>query len=140
MLLTLTATTAPARDLGYLLHKHPNRLQSFHLPFGKAYVFYTQADEERCTAALLLDIDPVGLVRGRATAAETGGPLDAYVNDRPYAASSFLSVAIARVLGAALSGRSENAELAVREMCLSARLVRFAAAARMICRADYSPH
>lgn len=120
MLLTLTSTTAPARDLGYLLRKHPDRLQSFDLPFGKAHVFYPEADQERCTAAMLLDVDPVGLVRGRATATEGGGLVDAYVNDRPYAASSFLSVAIARVLGAALGGRSDNEELAAREMRLSA--------------------
>jgi 3' terminal RNA ribose 2'-O-methyltransferase Hen1 len=120
MLLTLTSTTAPARDLGYLLRKHPDRLQSFDLPFGKAYVFYPEADQERCTAAILLDIDPVGLVRGRSTATESGGLVDAYVNDRPYAASSFLSVAIARVLGAALGGRSDSEELAARTMQLSA--------------------
>ena len=120
MLLTFTSTSAPARDLGYLLRKHPDRLQSFDLPFGKAHVFYPQADQDKCTAAMLLDVDPVGLVRGRATATAGGGLVDAYVNDRPYAASSFLSVAIARVLGAALGGRSENEELAAREMQLSA--------------------
>lgn len=122
MLLTLTSATRPARDLGYLLHKHPERLQTFDLPFGKAHVFYPEADDDQCTAAMLLDVDPIGLVRGRATATESGGPLEAYVNDRPYVASSFLSVAIARVLGAALGGRSENAELATREMCLSATI------------------
>ena len=108
MLLTITYTNPPATDLGYLLHKNPARVQSFELAFGMAHVFYPEASEERCVAALLLDIDPVGLVRGRK-----GGPsgegraLEQYVNDRPYVASSFLSVAIGEVFGTALSGRSQ---------------------------------
>ena len=122
VLLTLTSTTAPARDLGYLLRKHPDRLQSFDLPFGTAQIFYPEATDERCTAAILLDIDPVGLVRGRPSAAESSGLIDAYVNDRPYVASSLLSVAIARVLGAALGGRSDRPELAERELQLEATL------------------
>jgi len=65
MLLTITTTHPPATDLGYLLHKHPARRQSFELSFGQAHIFYPEATEERCTAALLLDVDPVGLVRGR---------------------------------------------------------------------------
>ena len=120
MLLTLTSTTVPARDLGHLLRKHPDRLQTFALGFGAAHVFYPEATGDRCTAALLLDVDPVGLVRGRPTSTDDGGLVDAYVNDRPYVASSFLSVAIARVLGAALGGRSEPAELAARELALQA--------------------
>jgi 3' terminal RNA ribose 2'-O-methyltransferase Hen1 len=99
MLLTITTTHQPATDLGYLLHKHPERVQEFNLAFGKAHVFYTEATDERCTAALLLDIDPIGLVRGKGDFA-----LAQYVNDRPYAASSFLSVAIADVYRTALSG------------------------------------
>lgn len=102
MLLTITNERAPATDLGYLLHKNPARAQTFDLPFGKAHVFYPEASPERCTAALLLDVDPVGLVRGR------GRALRQYVNDRPYAASSFLSVAISRVFGSALSGKSRD--------------------------------
>jgi len=65
MLLTITTTHSPATDLGYLLHKHPEHVQSFELSFGQAHVFYPEADAHRCTAALLLDIDPIGLVRGR---------------------------------------------------------------------------
>lgn len=119
MLLTISTTHRPARDLGYLLHKNPDRRQSFDLPFGQAHVFYPQADEERCTAALLLDIDPVGLVRG-SIATRT---LFQYVNDRPYVASSFLSVAISRVFGTALGGRSkERPQLAERPIPLEARL------------------
>mgnify|MGYP003577428537 CR=1 FL=1 len=54
MLLTITLERAPATDLGYLLHKHPERVQEFSLPFGSAHVFYPAATDERCTAALLL--------------------------------------------------------------------------------------
>ncbi len=106
MLLTITTTCRPATDLGYLLHKHPDRLQEFDLGFGTARVFYPEADETRCTACLLLDIDPVSLVRGKGP--EAGGLLDQYVNDRPYVASSFLSVAISQVFGSALQGRCKD--------------------------------
>ena len=108
MLLTITTTHQPATDLGYLLHKNPSRLHSFALSFGEAHVFYPEASSERCTAALLLDVDPVGLVRNRRGPAGEGGTLEQYVNDRPYVASSFLSVAISRVLSSALGGRSKG--------------------------------
>ncbi|HET9211598.1 MAG TPA: 3' terminal RNA ribose 2'-O-methyltransferase Hen1 [Thermoanaerobaculia bacterium] len=117
MLLTLRTTHVPATDLGFLLHKHPDRVQTFELPFGAAHVFYPEATETACTAALLLDVDPVGLVRG------AGGTIDQYVNDRPYVASSFLAVAIARVLGTALGGRCERRpELAASPLPLEARI------------------
>jgi 3' terminal RNA ribose 2'-O-methyltransferase Hen1 len=117
MLLTLRTTHVPATDLGFLLHKHPDRVQTFELPFGAAHVFYPEATETACTAALLLDVDPVGLVRG------AGGTIDQYVNDRPYVASSFLAVAIARVLGTALGGRCERMpELASSPLPLEARI------------------
>ena len=120
MLLTITTTHQPATDLGYLLAKNPARAHSFELAFGRTHVFYPEADEQRCTAALLLDIDPVGLVRGRG---EGSGLLDQYVNDRPYVASSFLSVAIAEVFGSALNGRSrERPELAATPIPLAAFL------------------
>jgi len=123
MLLTITSTTEPATDLGYLLHKNPSRLQSFDLPFGQAHVFYPEASNERCTMALLLDVDPVALVRNRRGPAGEGGTLDQYVNDRPYVASSFLSVAIARVFGSALAGRSKGRpELTNVQMPLEARI------------------
>jgi 3' terminal RNA ribose 2'-O-methyltransferase Hen1 len=108
VLLTLSTTHRPSTDLGYLLHKHPDRAQSFSLPFGEARVFYPEASEERCTAALLLDIDPVGLVRrGRETA---GFALAEYVNDRPYVASSFMSVALVKVFGSAMAGTCKGFE------------------------------
>src|SRR5215510_6811107 len=105
MLLTLTSTTAPATDLGYLLHKSPFRAHAFDLTFGKAHAFYPEAEADRRTAALLLEVDPIGLVRGRNAPAGEGRTLEQYVNDRPYVGSSFLSVAIAEVFGTALSGR-----------------------------------
>lgn len=123
MLLTITSTTAPATDLGYLLHKNPSRLQSFQLSFGQAHVFYPEATSERCTAALLLDVDSVALVRNRRGPAGEGGTLDQYVNDRPYVASSFLSVAIARVFGSALAGRSKDRQqLTETQMPLEAKI------------------
>jgi len=82
MLLTITNTKAPASDLGYLLHKNPNRVQSFDLSFGKVHVFYPEASPNRCTTALLFDVDPVGLVRTRGGPSGEGGMLDQYVNDR----------------------------------------------------------
>src|SRR5262245_5392130 len=124
MLLTLTTTHCPATDLGYLLAKNPARMQSFDLPFGRARVFYPEANESRCTAALLLEVDPVGLVRGRRGPAGEGGALEQYVNDRPYVASSFLSVAMSRVFGTALSGNSrERPELAATAIPLEAEVV-----------------
>ncbi|MBA3712510.1 MAG: 3' terminal RNA ribose 2'-O-methyltransferase Hen1 [Pyrinomonadaceae bacterium] len=123
MLLTITNTQPPATDLGYLLHKNPSRVQTFDLTFGQAHVFYPEAQVERCTAALLLDVDPVGLVRKRRGLSGEGGTLDQYVNDRPYVASSFLSVAISQVFGSALGGRSkDHAELVDTALPLEARL------------------
>ena len=123
MLLTITTTHQPATDLGYLLHKNPARPQKFELAFGSAHVFYTDAHEHRCTAALLLEVDPVGLVRNRRGPAGEAFALEQYVNDRPYVASSFLSVAIAQVLGSALSGTSrERPELAGTPIELTARI------------------
>ena len=87
MLLTVTTTHRPATDLGYLLHKNPARVQTEELSFGQAHVFYPEADEARCSAALLIEVDPIGLVRGRKGSAGEGGQLQQYVNDRPYAAN-----------------------------------------------------
>jgi len=122
VLLTITYTSSPATDLGYLLYKNPDRPQSFDLAFGKAHVFYPEVSKERCTAALLLDIDPVDLARGHR--GQGGEGLFDYVNDRPYVSSSFLSVAIARVFGTAMSGRSKGKpELAEAELPFEAKIV-----------------
>lgn len=123
MLLKLTTMHRPATDLGFLLHKNPARAQSFDLALGRAHVFYPEATAERCTAALLLDVDSVGLVRGKHGPEGEGGLLQQYVNDRPYVASSFLSVAIARVFGSALKGESkERPHLVATPIPLEARI------------------
>jgi len=122
MLLTISTTHQPATDLGFLLHKNPANVHSFELSFGKAHLFYLEATEERCTAALLLDVDPVGLVRGKGARGE-GATLEQYVNDRPYVLSSFTSVAIGRALGTAMTGRSKGRqELASQKLPLTATL------------------
>ncbi|HJT33928.1 MAG TPA: hypothetical protein VJ783_17920, partial [Pirellulales bacterium] len=121
MLLTITCTRPPAIDLGYLLHKHPERFQSFDQSFGKAHVFYPDATADRCTACLLLDVDPVDMVRGKR--ANASFALAQYVNDRPYAASSLMSVAIAQVFGSAMQGRcNDRPELPSAPLPLSARI------------------
>ena len=108
MLLTLSTTYRPATDLGFLLYKNPDAVRSVALGFGTARVFYPEATEERCTAALLLDVDPIALVRGRKGSASPSAALAQYVNDRPYVASSFMSVAIAKLFGTAMGGRSAD--------------------------------
>jgi 3' terminal RNA ribose 2'-O-methyltransferase Hen1 len=119
VLLTITLTGPTATDLGYLLYKHPAKVQAFDVSVGAAHVFYPEATGERCTAALLLEIDPVGLVRGRRGAAVDGFTLGQYVNDRPYAASSMLSVAIGRVFKTAMNGRcDQRPELAATALAL----------------------
>ncbi|MCL8252347.1 3' terminal RNA ribose 2'-O-methyltransferase Hen1 [Aeromicrobium fastidiosum] len=108
MLLTVSARRSPAlddpADLGYLLHKHPERAQAFEVYGGTAHVFYPEVGPERCTAAMLLEVDPVALVRGR-NGSHDGFALGQYVNDRPYVASSLLSVAMGKVFRSALNGR-----------------------------------
>lgn len=121
MLLTIATDYQPATDLGYLLHKHPDRFQSFDLSFGQAHVFYSEVGEKRATACLLLDVDPVGMVRGKRR--DQNFLLGQYVNDRPYVASSFMSVAISQVFGTALGGRcKDRPELVTTPIPLSVRL------------------
>lgn len=118
MFLFIATTHQPATDLGFLLHKHPGRLHEFDLSFGKAYVFYPEASALRCEVALVLDVDPVGLVRGTS---QTEGLFDHYVNDRPYAATSFLSVALNRAFRTAMAGTcSERQGLADTAIALEA--------------------
>ena len=109
MLVTVTTTHRPATDLGYLLHKHPDKAQAFPVSAGTAHVFYPVATDERCTAALMLDIDPIGLVRGNHNKSFALGQ---YVNDRPYAAGSMLAVAISTVFRSAMNGVSAKQDLA----------------------------
>ncbi len=104
------------------MHKNPDKLHSFELSFGKAQVFYPEASEERCTAALVLDVDPIALVRGKKRG--DSGLLGHYVNDRPYVASSFLSVALSRIYRTAFSGRCKHRpDLAATAIPLTARIV-----------------
>ncbi len=121
MLLTITYEGRNTQDLGYLLYKNPYRAQSFELSFGKAYVFYPEVSDEKTTVALLLDINPIDLARGKLGSRD-GGLFD-YVNDRPYVASSFMSTALVRVFGSAMSGKSkERPELAATPIPLTARV------------------
>jgi 3' terminal RNA ribose 2'-O-methyltransferase Hen1 len=120
MLLTIRTTHRPATDLGFLLHKHPDHVHTREFPFGSATVCYPEATDDGCTAVVLLDVDPVAMVRGRG--GKSGGE-DQYVNDRPYVASSLLSVVLTRWFNAALGGRCERKpELAATELPLEARL------------------
>lgn len=122
MLLTVTTTADHASDLGFLLHKHPGRVQAFRQSFGVAHVFYPEVGDERCTVALLLEVDPVALVRGKGQR-DAGFSLAQYVNDRPYAASSMLAVALGRVFRSALGARCEvRPELVDRAWPLEVRL------------------
>jgi 3' terminal RNA ribose 2'-O-methyltransferase Hen1 len=117
VLLTMTTTHQPATHLGHLLHKHPDRAQSFPTGAGTAHVFYPKATNEECTVALLLEVDPVALVRG------PGSTLTQYVNDRPYAAGSLLTVALGSVFRTAMNGRSESyPELAATPIPLVIRI------------------
>src|SRR5258708_7973515 len=123
MILTISTTHEPATDLGFLLHKNPERVHTTDMSFGPVHVVFPEASDERCTAALLVEVDPVGLVRNRKGPKGNDFSLDQYVNDRPYAASSFLSVAINKLFGTALSGRSkERPELAETPIPVSAHL------------------
>lgn len=110
MLLTISTTHQPATDLGFLLHKNPDGVHTAALSFGNVHVVYPEAGNDRATAALLVEVDPVQLVRGRSKNAPKGNEfsLAHYVNDRPYAASSFLSVAINKAFGTAMTGRSKE--------------------------------
>lgn len=119
MLLTISTTHQPATDLGFLLHKNPANVRTVEFPFGLAHVFYPEATAERCTAAILLEIDPVGLVRNRKGPAGEGFALTQYVNDRPYVASSFMSVALAKLFGTAMAGRcNDRPDLAAQPLPL----------------------
>lgn len=112
MLFTLTYEPGPdagvdATVLGYLLHKHPAKVQTFTAPVGDIHVFYPEATERTCTVAMMLEVDPVDLVRSKRFRGDAG-ELAHYVNDRPYAASSMLAVAIGSVFRTAMTGRSDS--------------------------------
>ncbi len=123
MLLTITTTHKPATDLGFLLHKHPDKFQSVDLSMGKAHIFYPESSEDKTTVALLLDIDPIDMVRGARNLSGKGFSLGQYVNDRPYVASSFMSVAIAKAFSTAMNGKcSKKPELVETKMPLEVKI------------------
>ncbi|MCB9235295.1 MAG: 3' terminal RNA ribose 2'-O-methyltransferase Hen1 [Bacteroidia bacterium] len=105
MLLTLFAQHQPASDLGYLYHKHPQKVQEFDLRKGKATVFYPHQSETEISLCLLVEADPVGLVRSNSN--DTFA-LRQYVNDRPYVASSLMSSALSQVLRNAMNGSCKD--------------------------------
>ncbi|BAV05309.1 3' terminal RNA ribose 2'-O-methyltransferase Hen1 [Filimonas lacunae] len=109
MLLTVSTTRYPATDLSYMLHKHPAKVQQTEIKNGVAHIFYPAATDECCTCALLLDIDPVALVRGDNPGNRGDAfALEQYVNDRPYTSSSLMSTAIARAFSTALNGKCKD--------------------------------
>lgn len=123
MILSITTTYRPATDLGFLLRKNPARVHSFELSFGTAYVFFPEASASKCTVALYLDIDPIGLARRKSSSESDSFGLWEYVNDRPYVASSFFSVAISQVFGSAVTGKSsERPDLAKTPIPLEATI------------------
>ncbi|MEV0800440.1 3' terminal RNA ribose 2'-O-methyltransferase Hen1 [Kribbella sp. NPDC050281] len=115
----LAGVDAPASDFGFLLHKNPARPQGIEVTGGTAHVFYPDATDERCTAAVLLEIDPIALVRSGRGKAQEGFTLGQYVNDRPYAASSLLAVALGKLFRTAMNGRCDaRPDLAARPIPL----------------------
>ncbi len=104
MLITLTCNAPNAHEIGYLLGKNPTSVYERAFSAGTVWVFYPEVTDERVTVALLTDIDPVGLVRGPSALTQ----LDQYVNDRPYVASSLVSVALNTAFSSALAGKSRE--------------------------------
>ena len=108
MVLTISTTHYPATDLGYLLHKHPDKFQTFDLSVGKVHVFYPEKSDEKTTISILLDIDPIDMVRGSKNIGGSDFSLGNYVNDRPYVASSFMRVALSKAFSSAMNGRCKD--------------------------------
>lgn len=108
MLVTITSTAPAASDLSHLLRKHPDRAQAFSLSVGTAHVFYPEVSDERCTVALLLEVDPIALVRDKRFRGSDASTLARYVNDRPYASSSMVAAALGQVFRTAMNGKSET--------------------------------
>ena len=123
MLLTITAEGENAAALSFLLHKHPDKLQQVELSVGVAYIFYPECRKEKVTAALLLDIDPIGMVRNAKNFAGKDFLLGQYVNDRPYVASSFMSSAISKAFSSAMNGNcKEHPEFIDMPLALTAKI------------------
>jgi len=109
VILTISNTTTPAGNLGFLLHKHPDKLQTIDLAVGRAHIFYPVSTVDRTTVALMLEIDPIDMVRGGGrNLSGRGFSLGQYVNDRPYVASSFMSVALSKAFSTAMNAKCSN--------------------------------
>jgi 3' terminal RNA ribose 2'-O-methyltransferase Hen1 len=108
MILNISTIYKPATDLGYLLHKHPDKFQTLELSVGKVHIFYPEKSEEKTTVSVLLDIDPIDMVRGTRNLGSDGFALGHYVNDRPYVASSFMSVALSAAFSSAMNGKCKD--------------------------------
>ena len=122
MLLTISTNHKPGTDLGFLLHKHTEKFQSINLSIGQAHIFYPEQSPEQTTVALLLDIDPIDMVKNRVRSGG-GFSLAQYVNDRPYVASSFLSVAISKAFSTTMNGTCKaKPELVDTAMDFSVRI------------------
>ncbi len=136
-MLLISTTHKPATDLGFLLHKNPQRTHEAQFTFGNAWLFYPEVTEERCTAALVLNIDAVGLTRSRS---QNQAAIESYVNDRPYVAGSMLATAMTKMLGTAIGGRSkERPELAQSIIPLEARLPVVSATSEGFVRGLFEP-
>jgi 3' terminal RNA ribose 2'-O-methyltransferase Hen1 len=123
VIVSISSTLSPATDLGFLLHKHPDKAQSFDVAVGTAHVVWPEATAERSTVALILEVDPIALVRGRGNRGGEGFSLAQFVNDRPYAASSMMAVALGKVFRTAMAGRCEaRPELADQQLPLEVRV------------------
>lgn len=123
--ITLTASDGSdyaASDLGFLLHKHPDHMHRRDTSAGEITIFYPEKSQLRTTAVIYLDVDPVGLVRGKNQ--HSDGLLAQYVNDRPFVASSFLSVAMGRAFAQTMAGKSKDRQaLADRALPFEIRVV-----------------
>lgn len=136
-MLLISTSHRPATDLGFLLHKNPHRAHNASFSFGEAWLFYPEITEERCTAALVLDIDAVGLTRARN---QNQAAIESYVNDRPYVAGSMLATVMTKMLGTAIGGRSkERPELAQSVIPLEARLPVVSATSEAFVRGLFEP-
>ena len=122
VIVSLTSTTPDATELGFVLHKHPDRVRTVEVSAGRAHVFFPEATPQRCTATVVVEVDPIALARrGRGQRPAPG--LEPYVNDRPYAASSMLSVALGKLFATALRGSCEQRpELVERPLALEVDL------------------
>ncbi|WP_030148917.1 3' terminal RNA ribose 2'-O-methyltransferase Hen1 [Mycetocola saprophilus] len=105
MYLSITLTGSHASGLNHLLHKHPDRVHRREKNGSTATVFTPVFEPDRVTVGLLLEVDPIGLVRGQG-AARDSFTLGQYVNDRPYAANSLLAVALRQSFSTAFAGNS----------------------------------